>query len=163
MIKPDSYEESLTAAELACAEMLAQVLGLQLGKTLTVGLGKGLPEAAVFDAGYLMTGSTVNFAADVHHFRAKLVLYNGNREKIQRWVMRLVERFPVSEIRNPTAPIREDTNVRHFRIAPERDGLGQLETTDVQAKSGGVVSTWTVTIPFDLVFWAKPDEAATSL
>lgn len=157
MNPPYSYEGSLAQAEEACFNCIASVLELDIGKTATIGISKGMPEAAVFDIGHLAIGDTMAFPAFAHCFRASLELYNRDRSALQGWIMRLLSTFPVNRWYNADAAVREDANVLHFRVAPETGAVSKITTTTVSNSNSGEVPTWVATVLFDVVFICDPD------
>ena len=156
-MNPNDYEGSLEQAEYACFAELVRVLELQEGKTATIGATLGHPDSMVWRMAGLGTGDTVTFPASAHHFRGVLDLYNRDRPTLQRWIMRLISHFPQNHAYNRDAAPREEANIVHFRIAPERNAVGEVKPTTAETTNSGPVPTWTVRVVFDVVFIADPD------
>lgn len=159
-MNPYDYEGSLEQAEAACFDKIAAALELTPGKTATVAISNGLPDAAVFDIGSLGTGETSPFPASALYFRATIDLFNRDRATLQRWIMRLVRAFPVNRWYHADDPAREDANVVHFRIAAEAGAVSRIEPTTVQSSNSGEVPTWTCRVRMDVVFICDPDYSA---
>lgn len=158
-MNPYDYEGSLEQAEAACFDKIAATLELTAGKTATVAISNGLPDAAVFDIGSLGTGETSPFPASVLYFRASLDLFNRDRATLQRWIMRLVRAFPTNDRHHADDPAREDANVICFRIAAEAGAVSRIAPTTVQSSNSGEVPTWTCRVLMDVVFLCDPDYA----
>lgn len=156
-MNPNDYEGSLEQAERACFVELMNALELQEGTTASIGIGKGRPGGMVWQIGELATGATMTFPACAHHFKGSLDLYNRERETLQRWIMRLISRYPANHKYNRDSPLRVDDNIIHFRIAPDRGAVGPVKPTVVEASNTGRVPTWTAHLTFDVVFIADPD------
>ena len=155
MQNPDSYQDSLTQAEDACAARVFAVLDLQPGRTGVVGIANGLPDSAVFDIGELGDGATMGFNAVGHYFTGSLVMYNRDRHVLQTWIMRLVEAFPVNADYSADDQLREDTNVCVLRIRPVAGAVSKITRSEIVGSNTGSVPTWTCTVLFDVVFVAS--------
>lgn len=155
MTEPDSFDESLTQAETACFALVCEVLGLRPNVDATIPTHRlSLPDGAVFDIGSLQTAELAAFPSDVYHFRATLDIRNRDRAKLQRWIMRLLGAMHVGRNYMEGHPMRAETNVADFRIAPEQGCISKIELTTVP---GGEreIPTFTCTVMFDVVFLAK--------
>ena len=149
MQNPDSYQDSLTQAEDACAARVFAVLDLQPGRTGVVGIANGLPDSAVFDIGELGDGATTGFDAVGHYFTGSLVMYNRDRHVLQTWIMRLIKAFPVNADYSADDQLREDTNVCVLRIRPVAGAVdvpggdiwGALLVVEGQAHVGTAAAT----------------------
>ena len=156
-MNPNDREGSLEQAEYACFTELMNLLELQEGTTATIGVSRGFPDSMTWRIAALGTGETMTFPATAHYFRGVLDLYNRNRSTLQRWIMRLVSHFPQNHAYNRDATPREDANIVHFRIAPERGAVGETKQISMATTNSGAVPTWTASILFDVVFIADPD------
>lgn len=155
MVEPDSYEESLEQAEASCFAVVCEVLGLRKNVDATIPTHiLSLPDGAVFDIGFLQSPELAAFPSDVYHFRASLDLRNRSRAKLQRWIMRLLGTMHVGHNYMPSCPLRSETNVTDFRIAPEQGCISAIELSTVP---GGEreIPTFSCTVLFDVVFLAK--------
>lgn len=157
MQNPDVYEESLTQAEDACARRIFEVLDVPYGQTGNVGASRGRTEEAVFAVGELGDGSTVDFPAAGHYFRARLRLHARDRAQVQRWIMRLVETFPVGHDASADDWLREETNVCVLRISPQVGAVSAVEPDNVTPPNSVAVPVWAATVLFDVVFVARTD------
>lgn len=153
-MKPCTFDESLTLAEVACAQHINKVTGM----TVRVAVNKGDPDCAVFDIGYLATGEHMTYSASAYHFRAKLDIYRRTRDEVQRAIMRLLDSFPINADTNADADLRENSNVITFRMSPQTQGISETTTCDVQqVKDAKPIPCWTATALFDVVFRARFD------
>lgn len=148
------FDGSLTAAELSCFALLCERLGMTPGVDAFVSVrGENAAECVVFDIGYLQNGESMAYRADQLHFRAQADVFGRDRGEVQRRLMRLVRTFPVGGQYDPEHPIRQDSNVLEFRIAPEQKGVGPVSTQEVQLRMGGPkVALFVATVLFDVVF-----------
>ena len=153
-----TFDESLTTAELSCFAMLCTRLGLDAGANAFVSVrGENAADCIVFDIGYVQTGDTLAFDAEQFHFRASADIYGRSRAEVQKWIMRLVRAFPVGAQYQPDSPLREDSNVLEFRIAPETKAIGPVLTQEIQTKAGGAkIPVFCATVLFDVVFATGP-------
>ena len=156
-MNPDDREGSLEQAEYACFTELMNLLELQEGTTATIGVTRGFPDSMTWRIAALGTGETMTFPASAHYFRGVLDLYHRERPMLQRWIMRLISHFPQNNAYNRDATPREDANIVHFRIAPERGAVGETKQVSMATTNSGAVPTWTARILFDVVFIADPD------
>ena len=158
MNNPDTYEGAMTQAETACANRIADLLELRIGKEMTVGISDGQANGAVFDIGRINLADMTTFNSPSHCFRATLELYNRDRAKLQNWIMRLVHSLPVNHAYNRDDALREDTNVAQLRVVPDSSSIGKIVPTEVVPKIGGnAVPTWKCEIVFDVVFIVSED------
>lgn len=160
MIPPSSYEDSLGEAENTCFEMICDALQLRPGVDATVSLQNGRPDCAVFDIGSLATPVLTSFPSPTLHFRARLSLYNRDRATLQRWIMRLLREMPIGRNYLASHPLRENSIVSDFRIAPVPGNISTITPTDVSPSTSVSVPTFTVSVSFDVVFTARSDEDA---
>lgn len=152
-MKEVPFEESLTAAEIACKNALHSLFDRVESKRAT---NPGMPDCNVFDIGYVATGDTLTFPSSAYHFRAALDLYRRDRTELQRAIMRILATLPINEDNNIEANLRETSNVVHFRVAPETNAVTAITTTNVNPdKDAKPIPTYTVTVSFDVVFMAK--------
>ena len=152
-MKPCEFDDSLALAEAACAQFLHKTTGMTIRVAVN---GKGDPDCAVFDIGYLYTGEHTLFQAHAYHFRAKLDIYRRSREEVQKAIMRLLHSFPVNADTNADSELRESANVKVFRIAPQTQAVSEIVTADVQpVKDAKPIPCWTSTVQFDVVFKAR--------
>ena len=151
-MKKCDFQNSLTEAEIACAEHLRRLTG----NVIHIGENPGFTDCAVFDIGYLQTGDHATFKASGYHFRAKLDLYRTNRLDLQRAAMRILESFPINADINADADLRENSNVVVFRLSPQTQGLSEATTSYITPQGRtNQVKCWTVTLLFDVVFLAR--------
>ena len=156
MIEPDSVDNALTQAEDACARVLCEMLGLTPEVDFTVSTSKGYPDCAVFDIGRLQSGDVAAFPSNAWHFRAHADLYNRDRATLQCWIMRILDRMHIGKNWFADHPLREDTNVANFQVAPEANAVGEITTTTVSTSTNAQpVPTYTVTVAFDVVFVSR--------
>ena len=156
MMEPESMELSLTQAEDACARELCRLLRLNPGSTFTVATSKGLPDAAIFDIGHLYSGEVASFPSNAYCFRSKLDMYNRDRTALQAWIMRLLDAMHIGHNYFKDSPLREDTNVVNFEIAPETGCVSDITTTKVEPfNTQRQIQTFLATIIFNVVFICK--------
>lgn len=155
MTEPDSFDESLTQAETVCFALVCEVLGLSPNVDATIPTHRlSMPDGAVFDIGILQTAELAAFPSDAYHFRATLELRNRDRAKLQRWIMRLLGTMHVGRNYMNGHPMRSETNVSDFRIAPDQGCVSAIETTTVRGGEKDI-ATFSCTVAFDVVFLAK--------
>lgn len=148
------FDDSLTAAEVACYALLCERLGLSPGENAFVSIrGENAADCIVFDIGHLQSGESMAFEADQLHFRASAEIYGRSRATVQKTIMRMVRSFPIGGQFAPGHHIREDSNVLEFRVAAEQKSIGPVTTQEVQLKTGGPkVPLFAATVLFDVVF-----------
>ena len=156
-------ESCIVDAEEACADKLAEILGLRKGVDLFVGVPRPrVAEAAVFDIGHLLVGDQMAYRARKFAFRGQLDLYNRSRPNLQRWLGRLMLNLPIGPWQGRTNDLEGETNVEQIRVAPETDAIGSVESAtlggDAQGKGG--IEVFTATVLLDVVFSAKEKEAS---
>ena len=157
MTTPSSYEKSLTEAENACLGLICDMLELRVGFDGVVSHNNGRPDCAVFNIGSLATPVLSAFPSPVMHFRARLDLFNRDRGLLQRWIMRLLREMPIGRNYLADHPLREDTIVSDFRIAPVQGNVSATSLTDVGSSTSPPVPTFTAAVLFDVVFVARED------
>ena len=156
MKEPNGIENALTEAENACARVLCDLLGLTPGVDFTVATSLGLPDCAVFDIGRLDTGEVAAFPSNAWHFRASADLYNRDRAALQRWIMRILDAMHIGRNWFASHPLREDTNVANFQVAPEANAVSEIKTATVSTSTNAQpVPTYTASVAFDVVFISK--------
>lgn len=153
--EPSDFENSMTEAEAACFQFLCELLGYEPEVDAFISVrARGALDCMVFDIGGMQSGDVTTFKAKNYHWRGSAEFYNRDRTLLQRVLMRLVQRLPV-------APKESflDTNVRHFRIAPEQDGVGAIFTKEIETYAGGAkTAVFCSTVQFDIVFSAGDRE-----
>lgn len=162
---PSSFDMALTEAEAACSAFLNDMLELKAGVNSHVGVrrDRSAVDCMVFDIGSMLTGDVASFRARNYHWRATADFYDRKRENLQRTVMRLLERFPVAPQFEAEHPLLADTNVVHFRIAPESNAVSAISTVEMEvAKGSPKVAVYSCTVLFDVVFNAGPRAAICS-
>lgn len=151
-MKECDYQDAMTVAEKACQEHLAKFLDMKVWRDAN----PGNPDCGVFNIGYLYTGEHTLFRANALHFRAQLDLFCRDRTKLQQFIMRILESFPINADTNATDALRERSNVHVFRVAPETRAVGEVTRTDIQMeKDGQPIITFTCAITFDVVFQVR--------
>ncbi len=156
-------ETFIVDAEEACAEKLAEILGLRYGTSLFVAVPRPrVADAAVFDIGHLLKGDQMAYRARKFAFRGQLDLYNRSRPNLQRWLARLMLNLPIGPWQGRTNDLEGETNVEQLRIATETEAVGRVESAtlggDAQGKGG--IEVFTATVLLDVVFSAKEKEAS---
>ena len=157
-MKEFDYIDSLAVAEEACAQRLAEFLG----KNVWRGLNPGETECGVFNIGRLQTGEHCCYNAEALHFRASLDLFNRDRTGILRDIMRLLAAFPVNADLRTDDPLREESNMMVFRVAPEARAIGEALPAEVAVKTNASpVWAYRATAAIDVVFrtarrWKAP-------
>lgn len=154
-MKPCTFEDALSLAEVACAEHIHKTTGM----TVCVAVNdQGRTDCAVFDIGFLQTGEHATYQAKAYHFRAKLDIYRRNRRDVQQAIMRLLATFPINADVNAMDDLRENSNVIVFRLSPQTQGVSEITTTDIQpVKDAKPIRCFTATALFDVVFRARFD------
>ena len=156
MKEADGIENSLTRAEDACARVLCDLLGLRPEVDFTVATSLGLPDCAVFDIGRLDSGEVAAFPSNAWHFRASVDLYNRDRAALQRWIMLILDGMHIGRNWFAGHPLREDSNVTNFQVAPEANAVSEIKTTAVSTSTNAKpVPTYTASVGFDVVFVSK--------
>ena len=157
-MKEFDYIDSLAVAEESCAQRLAEFLG----KNVWRGLNPGETECGVFNIGRLQTGEHCCYNAEALHFRASLDLFNRDRTGILRDIMRLLAAFPVNADLRTDDPLREESNMMVFRVAPEARAIGEALPAEVAVKTNASpVWAYRATAAIDVVFrtarrWKAP-------
>lgn len=150
---PTMWEKALIEAEKDCHAVICQVLGLTSGLDCFISLNAGKVECAVWDIGYPETGETMGFPATTYHFRGQLDLYSRDREKIQRWIMRLLYAFPMRTTQSTRFDLPDGSCVEGLRLAPITKCITEITTTELkQAKDQKGVEAFTATAYFDILF-----------
>ena len=156
MKEPDETANALTRAENACARVLCELLGLRPGVNFTVATSLGLPDCAVFDIGHLSSGEVAAFPSNAWHFRANADLYNRDRAELQRWIMLILDGMHIGRNWFADHPLREDTNVANFQVAPDENAVSGIKTATVSTSTNAQpVPTYTASVEFDVVFVSK--------
>ncbi len=154
------YDGFLADAETVAAKEIFDVLDLRPGVEGYVSTFPGLADCAVFDIGHLQIGDQTGFPASAFCFRGALDLYNRSRVILQSWIARLMGSFPVAPTQGRSRVPYAGGRVLVLRIAPESGAISQITTEDVQIRPQASVSTFTVSVLFDVVFHTNPPEPA---
>ena len=150
------YIDSLTVAEEACAKRLADFLG----KAVWRGVNPGETDCGVFNIGWLQTGEHCCYDAEALHFRASLSLFGRDRTNLQRDIMRILAAFPMNADLRVDDPLREESNVLVFRVAPEARAVGEALPTDVNVMTNAApVLAYSATLAMDVVFRTSRPQA----
>ena len=154
--EPTGYETALANAEDACFAFLNEILGLEEQVTSFVSCrARGVLDCMVFDIGELHTGDVTSFKAKNFHWRANAEFFCRDRRRLQAIQMRLLEKMPVAPQFEREHPLLKDSNVRHFRVAPETGAIGSISTQEIEAFQGGAkVPVFTFVAKFDVIFSA---------
>lgn len=153
--EPSDFENSMTEAEAACFQCLCELLGYEPQVNAFISCrARGALDCMVFDIGGMESGDVTTFKAKNYHWRGSADFYSRDRAALQRILMRLVQRFPIA----PSERLL-DSNVRHFRIAPEKNGVGAISTQEIETYAGGAkTAVFCSTVQFDIVFSAGDRE-----
>lgn len=150
---PAKFEDALWEAEDICARRICDIIGKTLGVDCFISTNGGKYECAVFDIGYLCTGTQAGFPSSAYHFRGRLDLYNRQRRSIQKDIMRLLEGMPLGTTQAVPNDLGTTTNVMCLRIAPKEKGVDEITTVELKAnKDDKGVPVFTTAVEFDIVF-----------
>lgn len=149
--------DALAQAEEAATVALAGILDLDVGTQATPGISIGQTEGLVFDIGELGTGDTVVFPASVVHMRSTATLFNRNRIELQKWIVTLLNTFPINKDYAKDHDLRETSNIIHLRIPPERGAVSKCQPDVVENSNSGEVNVWTCDITFDTVITIREE------
>ena len=154
--EPSDFENSMTEAEAACFQFLCELLGYEPQVDAFISVrARGALDCMVFDIGGMATGDVTTFRAEQYHWRGSADFYNRDRTLLQRMLMRLVERLPIAPQYEKAHALLEESNVCHFRIAPVENGIGSIETKEIETYAGGAkTAVFCSTVQFDIVFSA---------
>lgn len=157
-VAPSSFENALKEAELSCFAFLCDRCNLRQQEQAFVSTRpKYAIDCAVFDIGQMQTGDVAAFPSGHYHWRAQCDFYNRSRDELQRMIMRMLRDFPVDQVYNEDHPLRKDTCVQCFRIAPETGAISTITTQELDnGKDASKVPVFTCTVQFDVVFYAGP-------
>lgn len=151
---PYDFDSAITDAEQACFAMLNEVMGFEPQVDSFISCrGRGAVDCMVFDIGGMQTGDVTTFVAKNYHWRATADFYNRDRGALQRAIMRLLRTLPIAPQYEADHPLLKDSNVVHFRIAPEQDGIGSILTKEIEPRNGAAkIPVFVCTVQFDVVF-----------
>ena len=151
---PYDFDSALTRAEEACFDLLNELMGFETQVDSFISCrGRGAVDCMVFDIGGMQSGHVVTFKAHAYHWRAVAEFYNRDRGALQRAIMKLLRVLPVAPQYERNHPLLKDTNVVHFRIAPEQEGIGAISTQDIEPVKGAQkIPVFVCTVKFDVVF-----------
>ena len=153
-MKECAFHETLTMAETSCANALKNYLPEDMPVFRFENPGRA--DCAVFDIGSPRTGDLFAVKAKSLHYRGKLTLYRRDRDHLQQTIMSLVEAFPINADFSDDHELRESSNVKLLRVAPETNCISEITRETVMTR-GGEVATCSVMIFFDIVFAVRFD------
>ena len=148
------FIDSLSQAEEACFQFLCEKLGLTPARDAFISVRDGAAlDCVVFDVGHLQEGELMCFNTTNLYFRGQMDIYNRSRREVQHMIMRLIQAFPVGINFRESDPLRGESNVLEFRIAPVTNAIGDIVTKELETTtSAKEIPVFVCSIQFDIVF-----------